>query len=224
MGAIIGTYLGLSGIPDKYKSGLDRTGAVFSNSGYTFNGVIAVCESLARDAVRLRGGTIAPDGADELWTIPADAAQPLPLETWPGSGDDTPSVSISLHRDQAQWNKVTLVASASDGDGIASIHWFFGDLSYQSGSSLSHTYSAKGQYEIVAYATDGGGNTGWSSVTVSLHPGDLDRSGGVNIVDLNMVLIDWGKTGSFVDPRSDSDGSGTVDIIDLNTVLVDWGK
>ena len=55
-------------------------------------------------------------------------------------------------------------------------------------------------------------------------PGDLDESGTVDIVDLNMVLIDWGKTGGFADPRSDADGSGTVDIVDLNTVLIDWGK
>ncbi len=54
--------------------------------------------------------------------------------------------------------------------------------------------------------------------------GDLNRDGEVNIVDLNMVLIDWSKIGDFADPRSDADGSGTVDIVDLNTVLIDWGK
>ncbi|KKL25892.1 hypothetical protein LCGC14_2400740, partial [marine sediment metagenome] len=55
-------------------------------------------------------------------------------------------------------------------------------------------------------------------------PGDLNDDGVDNIVDLNMVLIDWGKTGGFADARSDADGSGAVDIVDLNTVLIDWGK
>ncbi len=55
-------------------------------------------------------------------------------------------------------------------------------------------------------------------------PGDLNGDGVVDIVDLNMVLIDWGKTGGFVDANSDGDNSGTVDIVDLNMVLIDWGK
>ncbi len=54
--------------------------------------------------------------------------------------------------------------------------------------------------------------------------GDLNTNLVVDIVDLNMVLIDWGKTGGFADPRSDGNGDGTVSIIDLNMVLIDWGK
>lgn len=55
--------------------------------------------------------------------------------------------------------------------------------------------------------------------------GDLDLSGAVDIFDLNMVLIDWGKAApNLTDPRSDGNGDGTVDIIDLNMVLIDWGK
>ncbi len=58
----------------------------------------------------------------------------------------------------------------------------------------------------------------------SLYAGDLSDDGRVDIVDLNMVLIDWGKSGGFVDLRSDANGDGTVNLIDLNTVLIDWGK
>ncbi len=54
--------------------------------------------------------------------------------------------------------------------------------------------------------------------------GDFNNDGTVDIIDLNMILIDWGKTGGFVDANSDGDGSGTVDIIDLNMILIDWGK
>ena len=68
----------------------------------------------------------------------------------------------------------------------------------------------------------------------SFLPGDLNTDGEVDIIDLNMVLIDWGKIApgtpgafdysAFSDERSDADGSGEVDIVDLNTVLIDWGK
>ena len=54
--------------------------------------------------------------------------------------------------------------------------------------------------------------------------GDLNTDEIVNITDLNMVLIDWSKSGGFSDARSDANGDGTVDIVDLNTVLIDWGK
>lgn len=53
----------------------------------------------------------------------------------------------------------------------------------------------------------------------------LNRDGIVDIVDLNMVLIAWGKTGAEItDPRTDPNADGNVDIIDLNYVLIDWGK
>ena len=55
--------------------------------------------------------------------------------------------------------------------------------------------------------------------------GDLNDDGVVDIIDLNLVLIDWGRTdGAITDPNSDADGDGTVDVVDLNTVLIDWGK
>ncbi len=60
--------------------------------------------------------------------------------------------------------------------------------------------------------------------TADLLTGDLNDDGMVNIVDLNMVLIDWSKTGGFTDPRSDANGDGTIDIVDLTSVLDDWGE
>jgi len=56
--------------------------------------------------------------------------------------------------------------------------------------------------------------------------GDLNMDKQVQIIDLNMVLIDWGKSGGFADPNSDVYPSpdGTINITDLNTVLIDWGK
>ena len=54
--------------------------------------------------------------------------------------------------------------------------------------------------------------------------GDHNEDLAVDIIDLNMVLIDWGKSGGFVDANSDGNEDGTIDIVDLNLVLIDWGK
>ncbi len=56
-------------------------------------------------------------------------------------------------------------------------------------------------------------------------PGDMSEDGTVDMVDLNMILIDWGNTGlDVIDQRADTNSDDTVDIIDLNALLIDWGK
>ncbi len=64
------------------------------------------------------------------------------------------------------------------------------------------------------------------SVTATYtHDGDLNRNGVVDIADLNMVLMNWGKSGGdILPPQADANGDDTVDIVDLNMVLIDWGK
>ncbi len=58
-----------------------------------------------------------------------------------------------------------------------------------------------------------------------LNGADLNEDLVVDIVDLNMVLIDWGRSGlAITDTRADANNDGTVDIVDLNTVLIGWGK
>ena len=54
--------------------------------------------------------------------------------------------------------------------------------------------------------------------------GDASRDGLVGIVDLNMILIDWGKTTGLTYPESDVNKDGYVDIIDISAVLRDFGK
>ncbi len=55
--------------------------------------------------------------------------------------------------------------------------------------------------------------------------GDLNYDGFVDIIDLNIVLINWSQSvtpGSWLE--GDPSGDGTVDIVDLNTVLIGWGQ
>ncbi|MDX9974280.1 MAG: ADP-ribosylglycohydrolase family protein, partial [FCB group bacterium] len=57
---ILFTALGMAGVPDKYKSALNREG-VYSQTEYSFARLLEVCETLARDAVLRAGGKIEKD-------------------------------------------------------------------------------------------------------------------------------------------------------------------
>ncbi len=53
--------------------------------------------------------------------------------------------------------------------------------------------------------------------------GDLNIDYVVDIVDLNIILIEWGSTNP-VDLRADTFSDGVIAIEDLNAVLIDWGQ
>jgi hypothetical protein len=54
---------------------------------------------------------------------------------------------------------------------------------------------------------------------------DINLDGIVNIFDLVLVAINWGKSGGDINPpEADVDGSGTVDITDLSMVALKYGQ
>jgi|GEM_PF-1879005 len=53
--------------------------------------------------------------------------------------------------------------------------------------------------------------------------GDANLDGCIDITDLSIVALDFGKKSGFTDPRSDIDDSGEVDIFDLVFVGKDFG-
>ncbi len=55
-----------------------------------------------------------------------------------------------------------------------------------------------------------------------LKQGDLDGNGKVDIFDYNIILTNYGKTGSGI--QGDIDGNGKVDIFDYNILLTNFGK
>lgn len=55
-----------------------------------------------------------------------------------------------------------------------------------------------------------------------LKPGDIDGNGKVDIFDYNLLLTNFGKTGSGM--PGDIDGNGKVDIFDYNILLTNFGK
>jgi len=79
-GGILFTTIGFEKLPDAYKSALNPEGK-FSHTPYTFPGLVATCEKLARQAVIRTGGRIEKEtGGKEVFVIPVQAPKPGPLE------------------------------------------------------------------------------------------------------------------------------------------------
>jgi len=54
-------------------------------------------------------------------------------------------------------------------------------------------------------------------------PGDLDGDGSVGVLDLLMLLAEWGPCDKPGDCPADLDNNNAVDVNDLLTLLASWG-
>ena len=55
-------------------------------------------------------------------------------------------------------------------------------------------------------------------------PGDINGDGDVNLIDLNILLGLFGKSGANVtNPKADLNGDGDVNLVDLNILLGKFG-
>jgi hypothetical protein len=78
---ILGTWLGRSGIPLRYRHGISYRHH-FPYTGYTLQGAIAANLRLARILTGARGGQTDPDG----WLLQASPLAAAPFEQWPVFG------------------------------------------------------------------------------------------------------------------------------------------
>jgi ADP-ribosylglycohydrolase len=166
VGAILGNWLGLSGVPAKFKVALDPN-IDFWRTQWTLNTILRLSEDLAREAVLATGGAITGSGDDEVWTIPAQAATVPPiLEQIPVGANTPPTLQARI--DAQSGRTVTFSATAADADGIAAFEWSFGDLTRAGGASATHTYLQDGYYQVTCYVTDRTGNTSWTRLDVAI--------------------------------------------------------
>lgn len=92
-GGILGTLVGYSKIPDRWKAGLDRVEAVkLSGADYTLQEAYSVTYRLATEAVRRGGGSVSP----ESWTIRLQKPQP-PTRVEISFGDLKPASRTDLN-------------------------------------------------------------------------------------------------------------------------------
>jgi hypothetical protein len=79
-GGVLFTTIGLSKLPERFTSDLDRS-AVFSHTEYSFSRLVKVCEELARQAVLRSGGRVERDSSGrEVLVIPVHEPKPSKLE------------------------------------------------------------------------------------------------------------------------------------------------
>ncbi len=89
------------------------------------------------------------------------------------------------------------------------------------------TFHAAGDYTLRVIVRDGLGGEAASNLTVTVNPlpGDLNRDNVVNAIDLQIVIVNFGKaTGDpGCDARADSNGDGVVNALDLHVVIAHFG-
>jgi chitodextrinase len=100
---------------------------------------------------------------------------------------------------------------------------------YRDGTQISATTTnsgtfalptTAGNYSYYVISVDGAGNVSPASsplVISTFGPADVNQDGKVNIVDLSLLLGNWGKSGT-----GDINGDGTVSIVDLSLLLGAW--
>jgi len=165
VGSILGNYLGLSGIPLRFKTALDST-EYFSHTSATLDDCLTWCEDLAYEVLKSTGGNITGTTDEEIWTLPRRKIEPLILEQWPAEENPPPALNSEVTR--VDGRKASFSAQALDSDGIGEYMWFFGDLEYARGREPTHTYREPGTYTVLSYASDKLGNTSWRSLSVTI--------------------------------------------------------
>ncbi|WP_321387174.1 LamG-like jellyroll fold domain-containing protein [uncultured Enterococcus sp.] len=157
VGGILGVYYGFNKIPSKWTDGLNRA-KKFDNT-YTFDEATKLNMELAQEALEMSGGSV----SNGLWTIPAAKTEKsLIVENWPREENNRPQfqyVQADVDNTDSSQKTFKFSAAATDDDGIADYQWFFGDLDFDSGKELTHTYKKSGVYYPVCYVTDTIGNT-----------------------------------------------------------------
>ena len=106
------------------------------------------------------------------------------------------------------------------GSGLT-VHWTGNH--YYDGQALDKPYRITVDWPVLSLD----GNTFHATFTSTAHPmrGDLNQDAWVGQADLDIVLDQWGKTGSEItDPRADVNGDDFVGQADLDYVLDEWGQ
>lgn len=166
VGGILGNWMGLSQIPDPFKSELNSEKR-FLFTDYSLEDAIGVQLDLAGQVMTLSGAQAEGDGADEIWTIPPKQQVLAPIfEQWPESANDPP-VLVAQISGQSDLS-VEFSAGATDDDGIVAYEWYFGDLTRSAEPHPTHLYAQPGTYDVVAYASDSTGNTSWQQISVTV--------------------------------------------------------
>jgi hypothetical protein len=130
---------------------------------------------------------------------------------------NTPAITALGSYDLGRMNQLFELFNAGTGSvSIGNLTW--SNVSGLTGHNPGDAWADNGVYYVELGTSDTGVAT-----AKSLHPGDANGDGVVDILDLNKLLTNFDKTGMNWS-QGDFDGNGTVDINDLNKVLTNFDK
>jgi hypothetical protein len=157
VGSVLGALYGTAALSDsnsQWFAALDRS-RTFQTTTYRLDDLVDATLYLARSIVEFKGGSAPVDGE---WLIPVmNRKDVLIFEQWPVVENDRPRLEATVTAGNSMTIRVD--AAATDTDGGIKYQWFFGDLTFASGSKHTHTFRWPGTYQLIAYAADRTGNT-----------------------------------------------------------------
>jgi hypothetical protein len=148
--------------------------------------------------VGIFGGALSPGMAEAIYNVPTNIA------------------ALSNYSLGAM-NTLFGVYSSGTPATVGSLTWT--ETTSLSGHNAGDAWTSGG-YDYVQFDSGGGGVE--ALVSASLHPGDANGDGRVDLNDLTIVLTNFGETGMNWS-QGDFNGDGKVDINDLTIVLANFG-
>jgi len=96
------------------------------------------------------------------------------------------------------------------------------------GPLASFSYKISSETEPATPSGGGGGNSGGGgggyvppATPPATNPADFNNSGTVDILDFNILIMNWGST-SATKATGDANGDKKVDIFDFNILITNW--
>lgn len=150
-------------------------------------------------------------------TLVADKTTINPGDTIIFSGQTIPNTKVEVHIDASakiltttsgqngQWTVAYVTTGLSAKEHTARARFILGSGTLTTESSFSTTLQ-------LFVGVEGKAAT----------PSDLNRDGGINLIDFSILIFWWGTPGGNSDPKADISGNGKVGLEDFSILLFNW--
>ena len=161
VGAVLGNYLGASGIPAVFRDALDKTGRKFSFTDYTYSDAVALNFRLMKEQFASCGAHL----SDGVWTIPIpDNAPSLPVEQWPDGV--YVYTDITVEENTLRFREIT---PFSKNEEVVSLRIDLGDGTVLPDAVPAYyTYTSPGDYTVSVTVTGDKGGSRTEKIPVKI--------------------------------------------------------
>lgn len=198
---------------------------ITSTSGQNFDATALTASAVNSTSLSGLGTGAVVDGALQ-WGIANLGLQfstPITLEIFVGSSFNGQTLSVLRSTSGGgDWTDEGIVPPATClvANGICSF-----TATKASYYAVTHTVAVSSGGGSGSGGGGGGGSGGESNrgiILASALKGDADGNGKVDVLDFNVLMVNWGKTNA--NNVADFNGDGKVDIFDFNLLMVNWTK